>query len=42
LQHQQQANLRRETKMSILWIVLVVIVVLALFGYVGRGRRRAL
>jgi len=27
---------------SILWIIVVVFVVLALLGYFGRGRRRAL
>jgi len=27
--------------MSILWIVLIVILVLALLGFFGRGRRRA-
>jgi hypothetical protein len=29
-------------EVSILWIILVVVVVLALLGYFGRGRRRAL
>jgi flagellar basal body-associated protein FliL len=27
----------REAKVSILWIILIVVVVLALLGFVGRG-----
>lgn len=29
---------RKETDVSILWIILIVIIVLALFGFIGRGR----
>jgi flagellar basal body-associated protein FliL len=29
---------RREATMSILWIILIVILVLALLGFFGRGR----
>jgi flagellar basal body-associated protein FliL len=30
---------RKSSNMSILWIVLIVILVLALLGFFGRGRR---
>jgi flagellar basal body-associated protein FliL len=29
---------RREVEMSILWIIIIVVLVLALLGYFGRGR----
>jgi hypothetical protein len=40
--HKQAPESYEGTDVSILWIILVVIVVLALLGYFGRGRRRAL
>jgi flagellar basal body-associated protein FliL len=32
------AHQRKEHRMSLLWIILIVVLVLALFGFVGRGR----
>jgi hypothetical protein len=29
---------RRETFMSLLWIILIIVLVLALLGFFGRGR----
>jgi flagellar basal body-associated protein FliL len=29
---------RKEHRMSLLWIILIVVLVLALLGFVGRGR----
>ena len=34
----RQQSRRKETEVSILWIILIVIIVLALLGFVGRGR----
>src|SRR5205814_8459628 len=31
-------NDRKERDVSILWIILIVVLVLALFGFIGRGR----
>jgi flagellar basal body-associated protein FliL len=38
--NQQQVDTRREAvnRMSILWIILIVILVLALLGFFSRGR----
>jgi flagellar basal body-associated protein FliL len=35
----QPSKGRKSSHMSILWIVLIVILVLALLGFFGRGRR---
>jgi flagellar basal body-associated protein FliL len=35
----RKARSKKGTRMSILWIILIVILVLALLGYFGRGRR---
>jgi flagellar basal body-associated protein FliL len=35
----QQAGLEKRSGMSILWIILIVVLVLALLGFVGRGFR---
>ncbi|MEO5577307.1 MAG: hypothetical protein ABIR67_07330 [Gaiellaceae bacterium] len=31
-------RLRKEHRMSLLWIILIVVLVLALLGFFGRGR----
>jgi flagellar basal body-associated protein FliL len=33
---------RKEGRMDLLWIIIIVLVVLALLGYFGFGRRRGL
>jgi flagellar basal body-associated protein FliL len=39
-QNLQGRSLRRRNYMDLIWIIIIVLVVLALLGYFGRGRFR--
>jgi flagellar basal body-associated protein FliL len=38
LGNQERCDNGRESPVSLLWIILIVVLVLVLFGFVGRGR----